>query len=138
MAADIVFIVCGCLAMIVNLVLSMNAKAIVVVRPAIRYPVNNVNAYPMMSATANTTYVVTSSSHPAAYPVLANPQQTTVYQVPVVTYPTTHNTASNNGVIYHQTTSPAGYYPPVNNQQQQQPAYYTQTNPPAYTTTAVY
>ncbi len=120
MAADIIFIVCGCLAMMINLVLSMNAKAIAVVRPiVIRHPVNNV--YPM--STTNTTYVVTSN-HPAAYP-----NQQTIYQVPVVTYPSNN---TNNGVIY-QTTSPG--YPPMNNQQQQ-PVYYTQTNPPTYATTA--
>ncbi|EFX82361.1 hypothetical protein DAPPUDRAFT_241421 [Daphnia pulex] len=128
LAADIIFIVCGCLAMMINLVLSMNAKAIVVIRPIVRYPVNHVNAYPM--STTNTTYVVTSSQHPTAYYPTANQQ--TVYQVPVVTYPSNN---TNNGVIY-QTTSPAGYPPMNNNQQQQQPVYYTQTNPPTYATTA--
>ena len=103
--------------MMVNLVLSMNAKKIVIVRPIVRYPVNN--AYPM--STTNTTYVVTSS-HPATYPVATQP---TVYQV---SYPS-NNTA--NGVIYQ---TPG--YPPMNNNQQ--PVYYTQTNPPAYTTTAIY
>ena len=125
MASDIIFIVCGSLALIVNLLLTMNAEAIVIFPPDIRYPVNHVNAYPM--STTNTTYMVTSNQHPPAYYPTANQQ--TVYQVPVVTYP--FNT--NNGVVYQQ-TSPTGY-PPVNNQQQQ-PAYYTQTNPPTYATTA--
>jgi hypothetical protein len=120
MASDIIFIVCGCLALIVNLLLTMNAKEIVIVQPIVRYPDNNV--YPM--STTNTTYVVTSNQHPAGY-------QQTVYQVPVMTY-LSNNT--NNGVIYQ--TSPPGYPPVNNNQQQQQPVlYYTHTNPPAYTAT---
>lgn len=110
--------------MMVNIVLSMNARDIAIIRPIVRYPVNNVNAYPM--STTNTTYLVTSS-RPAAYPVAT---QQTVYQMPVATYP---NNMNNNAVIY-QTTTPG--YPPM---QQQQPVYYTQqTNPPAYTTTAIY
>jgi hypothetical protein len=125
LAADIIFIVCGSLALIVNLLLTMNAEAIVIFPPDIRYPVNNVNAYPM--STTNTTYVVTSNQHSTAYYPTANQQ--TVYQVPVVTYPSNN---TNNGVVY-QTTSPG--YPPVNNQQQQ-PVYYTQSNPPAYSATA--
>jgi hypothetical protein len=95
-------------------------------RPIVRYPVNHVNAYPM--STTNTTYMVTSKQHPATYYPTANQQ--TVYQAPVVTYPSNN---TNNGVIY-QTTSPG--YPPVNNQQQQQPVYYTQSNPPTYSATA--
>jgi hypothetical protein len=71
--------------------------------------------------------VVTSNQHPPAYYPTANQQ--TVYQVPVVTYPSNN---TNNGVVYQ--TSPPGY-PPVNNQQQQ-PVYYTQSNPPAYSATA--
>jgi hypothetical protein len=123
MASDIIFIVCGSLALIVNLLLTMNAEAIVIVRPIVRYPVNHV--YPI--STNNTTYMVTSNQHPAAY-------QQTIYQVPVVTYPFNN---TNNGVVY-QTTSPPGY-PPVNNNQQQQPVYYTQNNQPAYSaTTNVY
>ena len=104
--------------MILNIVLSMNAKDIVIIRPIVRYPVNNVNAYPM--STTNTTYVVTS---PAVYPVAT---QQTVYQMPVATYP---NNNMNNGAVVYQTH---GY--PAMQQQQQQPVYYAQTNPPAYTT----
>ncbi|XP_046641310.1 uncharacterized protein LOC124326479 isoform X2 [Daphnia pulicaria] len=123
MASDIIFIVCGSLALIVNLLLTMNAEAIVIVRPIVRYPVNHV--YPI--STNNTTYMVTSNQHPAAY-------QQTIYQVPVVTYPFNN---TNNGVIY-QTTSPPGY-PPVNNNQQQEQPVYIQNNPPAYSaTTNVY
>jgi hypothetical protein len=125
LTADIIFIVCGCLAWIVNLLLTMNAKAIVIVQPIVRYPVNNV--YPPISTT-NTTYIATSNQHPAGY------QQTVYHQEPVVTDPSNN---TNNGVIYQ--TSPPGY-PPVNNNQQQQPVYYIQTsNPPAYSaTTNVY
>jgi hypothetical protein len=119
LAADIIFIVCGTLAMILNIVLSMNARDIVIIRPIVRYPVNNVNAYPM--STTNTTYVVTS---PAVYPVAT---QQTVYQMPVATYPANNN--MNNGAVVYQTHG----YPPMQ-QQQQQPVYYAQTNPPAYTT----
>jgi hypothetical protein len=122
--SDIIFIVCGSLALIFNLFLTMNAKEIVIVQPIVRYPVNNVYG------TTNTTYMATSNQHPAGY-------QQTVNQVPVVTDPSNN---TNNGVSYQ--TSPPGY-PPVNNnqqQQQQQPVYYIQTsNPPAYSaTTNVY
>jgi hypothetical protein len=121
MASDIIFIVCGCLAMMINLVLSINAKAIVIVQPIVRYPVNNVYG------TTNTTYMATSNQHPAA-------NQQTVNQVPVVTYPSNN---TNNGVEHGYQTSPPGY-PPVNNNQQQQqlPVYYTQSNPPANSATA--
>ncbi|XP_046448060.1 uncharacterized protein LOC124196866 [Daphnia pulex] len=118
LASDIIFIVCGSLALIFNLLLTMNAKAIVVVWPIVQNPVNNVHGM------TNTTYMATSNQHPAAY-------QQTVYQVPVMTYPSNN---TNNGVIYQ--TTPAGYPPVNNNQQQQQPVYYIQTNPPAYTATA--
>jgi hypothetical protein len=121
MASDIIFIVCGSLALIVNLLLTMNAEAIVIVRPIVQNPVNNVHGM------TNTTYMATSNQHQAGY------QQQTVYQEPVVTYPSNN---TNNGVIY-QTTLPAGYPPVNNNQQQQQPVmYYIQTNPPVYTATA--
>ncbi|XP_046641328.1 uncharacterized protein LOC124326492 [Daphnia pulicaria] len=125
LAADIIFIVCGCLAWIVNLLLTMNAKAIVIVQPIVRYPVNNV--YPI--STTNTTYIATRTQHPAGY------QQTVYHQEPVVTDPSNN---TNNGVIYQ--TSPPGYPPVNNNQQQQQPVYYIHTsNPPAYSaTTNVY
>jgi hypothetical protein len=124
LTADIIFIVCGCLAWIVNLLLTINAKAIVIVQPIVRYPVNNVYG------TTNTTYMATSNQHPAGY------QQTVYHQEPVVTDPSNN---TNNGVIYQ--TSPPGYPPVNNNQQQQQPVYYIQTsNPPAYSsdTTKVY
>ncbi|XP_046641313.1 uncharacterized protein LOC124326479 isoform X5 [Daphnia pulicaria] len=126
MASDIIFIVCGCLALIVNLLLTINSEEIVIVQPIVLYPFNNV--YPI--STTNTTYMATSNQHPAGY-------QQTVNQVPVVTDPSNN---TNNGVSYQ--TSPPGY-PPVNNnqqQQQQQPVYYIQTsNPPAYSaTTNVY
>ncbi len=119
MAADIIFIVCGTVAMVINLVLSANTSSIVVIRPMVRYPVN-VNAYPM--TTTNTTYVVT---RPTTYPATQ-----TVYQVPVTSYPM-HQTT---GVVY-QTTPVSGYPTP---QQQPQPMYYAPTNPPAYTTTTNY
>jgi hypothetical protein len=119
--SDIIFIVCGSLALIFNLFLTMNAKEIVIVQPIVRYPVNNVYG------TTNTTYMATSNQHPATYYPTGNQQ--TVYQVHVVTYPSNN---TNNGVVYQ--TSPPGY-PPVNNQQQQ-PVYYIQTNPPAYSATA--
>jgi hypothetical protein len=110
MTTDIIFIVCGSLALIFNLFLTMNAKEIVIVRPiVIRHPVNNV--YPI--STNNTTYMVTSNQPSAAF-------QQTVYQVPVVTYPSNN---TNNGVIYQ--TSPPGYPPVNNNQQQQQPVLYS-------------
>lgn len=116
-AADIIFIVCGCLAVVINMLLTANASKIMLVRPAVRYPIT-VNAYPMTAT--NTTYVVT---RPATYPTQ------TVYQVPVATYPTTTTT----GVVY-QTTSPG--YPA--SPQQQQPVFYPPPNPPpAYTATAV-
>jgi hypothetical protein len=122
MASDIIFIVCGCLALIVNLLLTINSEEIVIVQPIVLYPFNNV--YPI--STTNTTYMATSNQHPAGY-------QQTVNQVPVVTDPSNN---TNNGVSYQ--TSPPGY-PPVNNnqqQQQQQPVYYIQTsNPPAYSAT---
>ncbi|XP_057376886.1 uncharacterized protein LOC130698096 [Daphnia carinata] len=112
LASDIIFIVCGSLAMMINIVLSANTKAIVVIRPLVRYPVNTVNAYPM--STTNTTYVMTNS-RPSAYPVAT---QQMVYQMPNNgTYPT-------GGVVYQ--TSPG----------HQQPVYYAQANPPAYTATA--
>jgi hypothetical protein len=101
--SDIIFIVCGSLALIFNLFLTMNAKAIVIVQPIVRYPVNNVYG------TTNTTYMATSNQHPAGY-------QQTVYQVHVVTYPSNN---TNNGVEHGYQTSPPGY-PPVNNNQQQQ------------------
>ncbi|XP_046641253.1 uncharacterized protein LOC124326453 isoform X2 [Daphnia pulicaria] len=103
MASDIIFIVCGSLALIVNLLLTMNAEAIVIVQPIVRYPVNNVYG------TTNTTYMATSNQHPAA-------NQQTVNQVPVVTYPSNN---TNKGVEHGYQTSPPGY-PPVNNNQQQQ------------------
>lgn len=121
LASDIIFVVFGVFAVIINLVLTANAPAIMVARSAVRYPVN---AYPMTTMT-NTTYVMTS--RPTTYPV--NSQ--TVYQVPVATYPPQQTT----GVIYQ--TSPG--YPPVQPQSgypQPQAVYYAQTNPPAYTTTA--
>lgn len=118
LASDIIFVVCGSLAMMINIVLSANTKAIVVIRPLVRYPINTTNAYQMNAypmSTTNTTYVVTNN-RPAAYPVAT---QQMVYQMPVgnATYPT-------NGVVYQ--TSPGN----------QQPVYYAQANPPAYTATA--
>lgn len=112
LASDIIFVVCGSLAMMINIVLSANTKAIVVIRPLVRYPVNTVNAYPM--STTNTTYVVTNS-RPAAYPVAT---QQMVYQMPVNNgmYPT-------SGVVYQSSSG------------NQQPVYYAQANPPAYTAT---
>jgi hypothetical protein len=111
------------LALIVNLLLTINSEAIVIVRPIFRYPVNNV--YPI-STTINTTYMATSNQHPAAY-------QQTVYQVPVVTDPSNN---TNKGVEHGYQTSPPGYPPVNNNNQQQAPVLYnTFTNPPAYSTT---
>ncbi|EFX82360.1 hypothetical protein DAPPUDRAFT_316870 [Daphnia pulex] len=60
-ASDIIFIVCGSLALIVNLFLTMNAEAIVIFPPSVRYPVNNVYD------TTNITYMVTSNQHPNGY-----------------------------------------------------------------------
>ena len=90
MTADIIFIVCGCLAWIVNLLLTMNAKAIVIVQPIVRYPVNNV--YPI--STNNTTYMVTSSQHsPAGNGV--------IYQTTSPGYPPVNNNQQQQQPVYY-------------------------------------
>ena len=118
MASDIIIFVCGCMAALINIILTSNASKIMVVRRVVvRYPVV-VNAQP--TAATNTAYVIT---RPTAYPSQA------AYQVPVATYPTTTTT----GVVF-QTTSPGYPASPA----QQQPVFYPPPNPPpAYTATAV-
>jgi hypothetical protein len=95
------------LALIVNLVLTVNAEAIVIVRPiVIRHSINN--DYPM-SAT-NTTYMVTSSQHsPAGNGV--------IYQTTSPGYPPVNNNQQQQQlpVLYYIQTNPPAYSATANN-----------------------
>jgi len=118
LASDIIFIILGCLAVLVNAALAAKSKEIGVPRSRF-YTVGSPQVYQMNTYPANSTVVVNSGT---GYPTYAYPTTTAVvYQnnnVPVYQPGTTAYYAPNT---VQQLPPPPAYYP--NQQQPQQQPY---------------
>lgn len=111
LASDIIFIVLGCLAVLVNAALAAKSKEIGVPRARL-YTVGAPQVYQMNTYPANSTVIVNSAST-AGYPTYSYPTTTAVvYQ-------------NNNNIPVYQPGTTTYYAPNTVQQLPPPPAYYT-------------